>query len=186
MAGSSLRWLLVPLGMLVGYFIVTAEPAVHVLNKQVEEISSGAIPQKTMMRALAIGMAAALALTMARILLRIPLMYILVPCYIAALTMTFFVPRIFVGIAFDSGGVCSGPLTSTFLLPLAMGVCAGSGGDPMRDAFGVVALVALAPLIMIQGVGLIYSIKLKQIAAGAGVMSAEEAGRIIVYPEVDF
>ncbi|MDR3355688.1 MAG: DUF1538 domain-containing protein [Spirochaetaceae bacterium] len=186
MAASSLRWILIPLGMLVGYFIVMAEPAVHVLNKQVEDISSGAIPQKTMARSLAIGMASALALTMTRILLGIPLMFILIPGYLIALTLTFFVPRIFVGIAFDSGGVCSGPLTTTFLLPLAMGVCEGSGGDIMTEAFGVVALVALAPLIVIQAMGLMYNIRLKKIAAGAGVVSAEEAGRIIVYPEVGY
>jgi hypothetical protein len=186
LAASPLRWILIPLGMLVGYFIVMAEPAVHVLNKQVEDISSGAIPQKTMARSLAIGMAGALALTMARILLGIPLMWILIPGYTIALTMTFFVPRIFVGIAFDSGGVCSGPLTSTFLLPFAMGVCKGSGGDIMTDAFGVVALVALAPLIVIQAMGLIYNIRAKKIAAGVGVVSAEDAGRIIIYPEGDY
>jgi hypothetical protein len=186
MAASPLRWLLIPLGMVVGYFIVMAEPAVHVLNKQVEDISSGAIPQKTMARSLAIGMSAALAVTMARILLGIPFMWILIPGYTIALTMTFFVPRIFVGIAFDSGGVCSGPLTSTFLLPLAMGVCTGSGGDIMKEAFGVVALVALAPLIVIQSVGLIYNIRLKKLASGVGVMGVEEAGRIIIYPEVDY
>ncbi|MDR2342948.1 MAG: DUF1538 domain-containing protein [Spirochaetaceae bacterium] len=186
MADSSLRWVLIPLGMLVGYFIVMAEPAVHVLNKQVEDISSGAIPQKTMARSLAIGMASALAITMSRILLGIPLMWILIPGYLIALTMTFFVPRIFVGIAFDSGGVCSGPLTSTFLLPLAMGVCQGSGGDMMTEAFGVVALVALAPLIVIQSMGLVYNIRLKKLAAGLGVMSPEEVGRIIVYPEVNY
>jgi hypothetical protein len=186
MAASPLRWLLIPLGMVVGYFIVMAEPAVHVLNKQVEDISSGAIPQKTMARSLAIGMASALALTMTRILLGIPFMWILIPGYTIALVMTFFVPRIFVGIAFDSGGVCSGPLTSTFLLPLAMGVCEGSGGDIMTEAFGVVALVALAPLIVIQSVGLIYNIRLKKLAAGVGVMGVEEAGRIIIYPEVDY
>lgn len=186
MASSTLRWVLIPLGMVVGYFIVMAEPAVHVLNKQVEDISSGAIPQKTMSRSLAIGMASALAVTMARILLGIPLMWILIPGYAIALTLTFFVPRIFVGIAFDSGGVCSGPLTSTFLLPLAMGACEGSGGDIMTDAFGVVALVALSPLIVIQTMGLVYNIRLKKIAAGVGVVSAEEAGRIIVYPEADY
>ena len=186
MAASPMRWILIPLGMVVGYFIVMAEPAVHVLVKQVEDISSGAIPQKTMSRSLAIGMASALAVTMARILLHIPLMWILIPGYLLALTMTFFVPRIFVGIAFDSGGVCSGPLTSTFLLPLAMGACVGSGGDIMAEAFGVVALVALSPLIVIQGLGLVYNIRLKKLAAGVGVMSAEEAGRIVVYPEVDY
>jgi hypothetical protein len=186
MAASPLRWFLVPLGMLVGYFIVMAEPAVHVLNKQVEDISSGAIPQKTMARSLAIGMAVALAITMVRILMDIPLIWILIPGYLIAFLLTFMVPRIFVGIAFDSGGVCSGPLTSTFLLPLAMGVCQGSGGDIMTDAFGVVALVALSPLIVIQTMGLVYSIRLKMTKASAGMISAEEAGRIIIYPEADY
>jgi hypothetical protein len=185
-AESSLKWVLVPFGMLVGYFIVMAEPAVHVLNKQVEDISSGAIPQKTMARSFAIGMASALALTMVRILLNIPLMWILVPGYIIALTLTFFVPRIFVGIAFDSGGVCSGPLTTTFLLPFAMGACEGAGGDIMTQAFGVVALVALAPLIVIQIMGLVYNIRLKRSAAGAGIHGAADTGEIIIYPEADY
>ncbi|MDR1363922.1 MAG: DUF1538 domain-containing protein [Spirochaetaceae bacterium] len=185
-AASPLRWILIPFGMLVGYFLVMAEPAVHVLNKQVEDISSGAIPQKTMARSLAIGMAAALALTMTRILLNIPIMWILIPGYAIALIMTFFVPRIFVGIAFDSGGVCSGPLTSTFLLPFAMGVCEGSGGDVMTQAFGVVAFVALAPLIVIQVMGLVYNIRLKKSAAEAGLLGEESAGKIIIYPEADY
>jgi hypothetical protein len=186
MAASPMRWLLIPLGMLVGYFIVMAEPAVHVLNKQVEDISSGAIPQKTMARSLAIGMAAALAITMTRILVGIPLIWILAPGYVIAFILTFMVPRIFVGIAFDSGGVCSGPLTSTFLLPLAMGVCQGSGGDIMTDAFGVVSLVALSPLIVIQTMGLAYNIRLKKAKMLTGAISAEEAGRIIIYPEADY
>lgn len=185
-AASPLRWLLVPLGMLIGYFIVKAEPAVHVLNKQVEDISSGAIPEKTMASGLAIGMASALALTMLRILLGIPLMWLLIPGYALALALTFFVPRIFVGIAFDSGGVCSGPLTSTFLLPLAMGVCEGSGGNMMTDAFGVVALVALAPLLVIQTMGLLYNLRLARTAVGAGVMTPEEAGRVVFYESEDW
>jgi hypothetical protein len=167
LAASPLKWILVPLSMLIGYYIVSAEPAVHVLNKQVEDISGGAISAKVMLRGLAIGMAAALGITMLRILLHIPIMYILIPGYTFALVLTFFVPRIFTGIAFDSGGVCSGPLTSTFLLPLAMGVCAGSGGDLMREAFGIVAMVAMTPLIVIQGMGLVYGAKLKTVAVEA-------------------
>ncbi|MDR1866798.1 MAG: DUF1538 domain-containing protein [Treponema sp.] len=161
LAASPFKWILVPFSMIVGYFIVAAEPAVHVLNKQVEDISSGAISQKIMNRGLSIGMAAALAITMTRILLGIPIMWILIPGYTFSLILTFFVPKIFTGIAFDSGGVCSGPMTSTFLLPLAMGVCSGSGRDLMTNAFGIVAMVALAPLIVIQGMGLIYGTKLK-------------------------
>ncbi|MDR2313301.1 MAG: DUF1538 domain-containing protein [Spirochaetaceae bacterium] len=155
------RWILIPLGMLFGYFIVEAEPAVHVLIKEVEEISSGAIPQKVLKRGFSIGMAAALGLSMLRLLLDIHLLWFLVPGYIIALGLTFFVPAIFTGIAFDSGGVCSGPLTSTFLLPLAMGTCEGLGGDLLIDAFGIVSMVAMAPLIVIQVIGLIYRRKLK-------------------------
>jgi len=191
LAASQYKWVLVPLGTLVGYFIVAAEPAVHVLNKQVEEISEGAITQKMMMRGLAIGMAIALTITMLRILLRIPIMYILIPGYVFALGLTFFVPKIFTGIAFDSGGVCSGPMTSTFLLPLAMGTCEGSGGDLMIDAFGIVAMVAMTPLIIIQLMGLIYSLKQKEASAVEieqmtkymGAITPEEAGHITVFEE---
>jgi hypothetical protein len=191
LASSQYKWILVPLGTVVGYFIVAAEPAVHVLNKQVEVISEGAITQKMMMRGLAVGMAAALTITMLRILLRIPIMYILIPGYVFALGLTFFVPKIFTGIAFDSGGVCSGPMTSAFLLPLAMGICEGSGGDLMIDAFGIVAMVAMTPLIIIQLMGLIYSLKQKQASAVEveqktrfmGAITPEEAGHITVFEE---
>jgi hypothetical protein len=185
------KWLLIPLGIIIGYFIVAAEPAVHVLNKQVEEISSGTITQKLMSRGLSIGMSIALGITMMRILTGIPLMWILIPGYAFALILTFFVPRIFTGIAFDSGGVCSGPMTSTFLLPLAMGTCQGSGRDLMIHAFGIVATVALTPLIIIQFMGLIYRVKQKkseaiqieQRAGTIGGLSAEEAGDITVFEE---
>ena len=174
LASSPFGWILVPLGALVGYFIVAAEPAVHVLNKQVEEISSGAITQKMMNRGLAIGMSAALSLTMVRILLHIPIMYFLIPGYILALALTFFVPPIFTGIAFDSGGVCSGPMTSTFLLPFAMGTCEGSGGDLMIDAFGIVAMVAMTPLVVIQLMGLVYQYRTRQ----AELMTKEQTAAI--------
>ena len=172
LAASSFRWILIPLGTLVGYFIVAAEPAVHVLNKQVEEISSGAITQKMMNRGLAIGMAAALAITMTRILLGIPIMWILIPGYAFALALTFFVPRIFTGIAFDSGGVCSGPMSTTFLLPFAMGTCEGLGKNLMLDAFGIVAMVAMTPLIVIQIMGLLYQFRTKEAAALAEQQAA--------------
>jgi hypothetical protein len=180
-AASPFKWVLVPFGIVVGYFIVAAEPAVHVLNKQVEDISAGAIPARTMQAGLAIGMASALAVTMVRILLQIPLMYILIPGYALAIVLTFFVPRMFTGIAFDSGGVCSGPLTSTFLLPLAMGVTQGSGGDLMKDAFGIVAMVAMAPLIVIQIIGLLYSIKLKSTQKAGAAAAEADMGEIIEY-----
>jgi hypothetical protein len=191
MAQSPFKWILVPLGMLIGYFIVAAEPAVHVLIKQVEDISAGTIPQSAMKRGLAIGMAAALGLTMVRILAGIPILWILVPGYVLALILTFFVPKIFTGIAFDSGGVCSGPMTSTFLLPLAMGVCDGAGGNMMRDAFGIVAMVAMAPLIVIQLMGLIYANRIKASAKQAeqgidtavSAAMAEDAGAVIEFEE---
>ncbi|AEF86112.1 membrane protein [Treponema primitia ZAS-2] len=183
LGASPYKWILVPLGILIGYFIVAAEPAVHVLNKQVEEISRGTIPQKAMKRGLSIGMAAALAITMVRILLGIPIMWILIPGYAFALILTFFVPRIFTGIAFDSGGVCSGPMTSTFLLPLAMGVCQGVGGNLMTDAFGIVAMVAMTPLIVIQIMGLLYGHKIKTATklAEEQVMDTTGAGEIVEY-----
>jgi hypothetical protein len=187
LAASPLKWVLVPFGMVIGYFIVAAEPAVHVLTKQVEEISSGAIPQKLMNRGLSIGMAAALAITMTRILTGISIMWILIPGYTFALILTFFVPPIFTGIAFDSGGVCSGPMTSTFLLPLAMGTCSGVGGDLMTDAFGIVAMVAMAPLIVIQFMGLMYGRRMKtsakQTEKALKTISEENAGEIIVFEE---
>ncbi|MDR1452963.1 MAG: DUF1538 domain-containing protein [Candidatus Margulisbacteria bacterium] len=191
LAGSELKWMLVPIGVLIGYFIVAAEPAVHVLNKQVEDVTQGAITRKMMYTGLAVGMALALGITMLRIIAGIPILFILVPGYALALSLTFFVPRIFTGIAFDSGGVCSGPMTSTFLLPLALGACAGVGGDIMRDAFGIVAMVAMTPLLVIQIMGLIYQQKQKQAAAlrekHAEVLSTltpEEISHITLYEEV--
>ena len=149
-------WLLIPIGLLIGYSIVRAEPAVQVLNEQVEDITGGMISHTSMNRALQAGVACAASLSMLRVLTGLPLYWILIPGYAAALLMSFFVPPVFVGIAFDSGGVASGPMTSTFLLPLAMGTCSAVGGTIVTDAFGVVALVALAPLIAIQIMGLVY------------------------------
>ncbi|NLT96006.1 MAG: DUF1538 domain-containing protein, partial [Clostridia bacterium] len=160
-ASSSYKWLLLPLGMLIGYFIVAAEPAVHVLNKQVEDISSGAIPQSAMQLSLSIGVAISVGLAMIRILTGISIFWFLVPGYIIAIGLTFFVPKIFTGIAFDSGGVASGPMTATFLLPFAMGACESLGGNVLTDAFGAVAMVAMTPLITIQMLGLVYKRKMK-------------------------
>ena len=154
------KWLLIPIGMLVGYFIVKAEPAIQILNKQVESVTSGAVSAKAMNRCLQIGVAVSLGLSMARIVLGIPIQAIVIPGYLIALVMSRFVPKIFVGIAFDSGGVASGPMTSTFLLPLCIGACESLGGNVMTDAFGAVALVALTPLIAIQIMGITYKIKL--------------------------
>jgi hypothetical protein len=188
-AATPFKWVLVPLGMVIGYFIVSAEPAVHVLNKQVEDISSGAITQKVMNQGLAIGMSIALGITMVRIITGIHLMWFLIPGYTFALILTFFVPKIFTGIAFDSGGVCSGPMTSTFLLPLAMGATEGVGGNLMTDAFGIVAMVAMTPLIIIQILGLVYVRKMKAKPAGPvemPVFSPEELRAVTLFDEVSF
>jgi len=161
------NFLLVPIGMLIGYFIVKAEPAIQVLNHQVEAVTDGAISVRAMNRSMSIGVATSVGLSMLRVLLGFPIQWIVIPGYIFALLLSLFVPKIFVGIAFDSGGVASGPMTSTFLLPLSIGACGAIGGNVMTDAFGVVALVALSPLIAIQIMGLVYRLKLGRVQATA-------------------
>ena len=158
-AGLSYSWIIVPIGMLIGYFIVKAEPAVYVLTEQVEELTSGAISAKAMGMSLSIGVALSLGLAMVRVLTGISILWFLLPGYAVALGLTFFVPKIFTAIAFDSGGVASGPMTATFLLPFSMGACEALGGNVVTDAFGVVAMVAMTPLITIQILGLIYQIQ---------------------------
>ena len=163
LAATSEKWLLVPIGMLIGYFIVKAEPAIQILNRQVQNITSGTISAKSMNTCLSIGVCISVGLAMMRVLTGMPLRLIIIPGYIAALIMSRFVPPIFVGIAFDSGGVASGPMTATFLLPLCIGACETLGGNVMTDAFGVVSLVALTPLIAIQIMGLMFKFKLSRI-----------------------
>lgn len=159
LAGLPYSWIIVPIGMIIGYFIVLAEPAVFVLTKQVEEMTSGAISAKAMGLSLSIGVAVSVGLAMIRVLTGISILWFLIPGYAIALILTFFVSKIFTAIAFDSGGVASGPMTATFLLPLAMGACEASGGNIITDAFGIVAMVAMTPLITIQTMGLIAKIK---------------------------
>ena len=153
-AASREKWLLIPIGMLIGYYIVKAEPAVAVLTKQVEEVSNGAISHRAMGYALSIGVCASVGLAMVRVLTGIHIFWLLIPGYVLSLGLTFLVPPIFTGIAFDSGGVASGPMTATFLLPFAQGACQAVGGNMMTDAFGIVAMVAMTPLITIQVMGL--------------------------------
>ena len=163
LASLPYNWVLIPIGMLIGYYIVKAEPAIQVLNHQVENVTDGAISVKAMNRCMSIGVAISIGLAMLRILVGIPIYWIIIPGYLIALIMSVLVPKIFVGIAFDSGGVASGPMTSTFLLPLSIGTCNALGGDLMTDAFGVVALVALTPLIAIQIMGLVYKFKTEKL-----------------------
>jgi hypothetical protein len=159
LAGLSYRWIIIPVGMVIGYFIVKAEPAVYVLMHQVEELTSGAISGKAMQRCLSLGVALSVGISMIRVLTGVPIMYFLVPGYGIALLLTLCVPKIFTAIAFDSGGVASGPMTATFLLPLAQGACLAVGGNVVTDAFGVVAMVAMTPLITIQILGVVYRVK---------------------------
>ena len=159
MAGLPYRWIVVPVGMAIGYFIVKAEPAVYVLNKQVEEITDGAVSSAAMGAALSLGVAASIGLAMARVLTGISILWFLIPGYAIAIALSFFVPKIFTAIAFDSGGVASGPMTAAFLLPFAQGACAAVGGNIVTDAFGVVAMVAMTPLIAIQVLGLVYQLR---------------------------
>ena len=160
-AGLSCNWIIIPIGMLIGYFIVMAEPAVYVLMRQVEELTDGAIPGSAMKHSLSIGVAVSVGLAMIRVLTGISIFYLLVPGYAVAIVLSFFVPKLFTAIAFDSGGVASGPMATTFLLPFAMGACSAVGGNIVTDAFGVVAMVAMTPLITIQGLGLIYRLRTK-------------------------
>lgn len=159
LASLVFNWILVPIGMLIGYYIVKAEPAIQVLNHQVESVTDGAISVKAMNRCMSAGVALSVGLAMMRVLTGVPIQWIIIPGYLIALVLSRFVPKIFVGIAFDSGGVASGPMTSTFLLPLSIGTCQALGGNLMTDAFGVVALVALTPLIAIQIMGIVYQVK---------------------------
>lgn len=174
LVSSSSPWLLVPVGMLIGYYIVKAEPAVQILNRQVEELTNGAVSRKAMNLCLSVGVSVSVGLAMLRVVTGIHIYWIIIPGYLAALVMTKFVPRVFVGIAFDSGGVASGPMTSTFLLPLSIGACAGLGGNVVTDAFGVVALVALAPLIAVQAMGLVYTRRLERMPETAVTALAPE------------
>ncbi|MBR5881722.1 MAG: DUF1538 domain-containing protein [Clostridia bacterium] len=151
--------LIIPLGALVGYFIVQAEPAVHVLTKQVNSVTAGAIERKVVLRCLSIGVACSIALAMLRVLTGVSIMWFLIPGYSIALLLTIIVPSPFPSIAFDAGGVASGPMTAAFLLPFAMGACKAVGGNAATDAFGVVAFVAMTPLIAVQIPGLIWHIR---------------------------
>ena len=154
LAGAS-KPLLVLMGFVLGLVVVLAEPAIHVLKAQVEEITNGTVRKRAMMLALSIGVGVSIGLSMLRIILGFSILYYLIPGYFISLGLSFFVPRIYTAIAFDSGGVASGPLTSSFILPLAIGACVSLSGTSavLETAFGIVAMVAMTPLITIQVMG---------------------------------
>ncbi len=179
LAAGHFKYLLVPLGALIGFFIVKAEPAVYVLTHQVEDITEGGISAKAMGMSLSLGVAASVALAMIRVLTGIPVLYFMIPGYAIALILSFKVPKIFTAIAFDSGGVASGPMTATFLLPLAQGACMAVGGNLVADAFGVVAMVAMTPLITIQIMGAIQVMKQSKAPRADVVIAAYDDDAII-------
>ena len=158
------KYLLIPLSMLLGWFIISAEPAVGVLEKQIEQVSAGAIPGKAIKLSLSVAIALAMGLAMLRVITGISILWFLVPGYAVALALSFFVPDIYTAIAFDSGGVASGPMTATFMLQFMMGASTALGGNVLTDAFGVVAMVAMMPLLSIQVVGVLYEGKVKRAA----------------------
>lgn len=156
-------WIVIPTGMVIGFCMTYAEPAVGVLNKQVEEATSGTIPAKVIPMAMALGVSVAAGIAMTRALTGIPILPFLLVGYISAVVLSFHCPNVFSTIAFDAGGVASGVMAATFLLPLSIGICSARNATPsmiMVDAFGTIALVAMMPTISIQLVGLIYKIKL--------------------------
>jgi hypothetical protein len=161
------NWILIPIGCVLGAVVVCAEPAVWVLTEQVEEVSGGNIRKPLLLAALAIGVSVSIGLSMCRVVFGFSVWYLLIPFYAAAIALTFVTPRLFTAIAFDSGGVASGPMASTFILSLTLGASVASGGDPSRDGFGVIAMVAATPLVAIQILGWLYSLKEKHIAREA-------------------
>ncbi len=165
------KWIVIPIGFIIGFFVVAAEPAVHVLKKRVSEITAGAIPERALSLSLMIGVGISVGLAMMRIILQIPIMYFLIPAYAISLMLAFIVPDIFTGIAFDSGGVASGAMTAGFVLPLALGLCRATGGNLATEGFGVVAFVAMTPLITIQILGLVF--KLKRVRAERNAVNDE-------------
>lgn len=149
------KYLLIPVSSLLGWFVISAEPAVAVLEQQIEEVSAGAISGKAIKYSLSVAIALAMAISMLRVVTGISLMWFLVPGYAIALALSFFVPEIYTAIAFDSGGVASGPMTATFMLQFVIGACSALGGNVLREAFGLVAMVAMMPLLSIQTIGFI-------------------------------
>lgn len=163
LADSGYAWTLIPIGMLFGFTIVSAEPSVITLNHQVEAVTAGAINRKLMMVALSIGVSVAIGLAMVRVLTGISILWFLLPGYALALGLSFFTPKMFTSIAFDSGGAASGALTTAFLTPFAFGAADMFGANILLDAFGLVAFVVMAPLVTIQLLGLVYKFKLKKV-----------------------
>ena len=147
--------LLVAMGFVLGAVVVLAEPSVHVLTNQVEEVTNGLITRRSLLVALSCGVGLSIGLSMLRIVYDFSLLFYLIPGYLLALGLTLLVPKIYTGIAFDAGGVASGPLASSFILPLTIGACVCINGEDsvLYDAFGVIAMISMTPVICIQTLG---------------------------------
>ena len=182
---SNFAWTSIPFAGLMGWFIINAEPAVHVLNKQINEISAGAISERTMGLTLSIAIASAMGLALVRVLTGISILWFVLPGYIIAIVLAMLVSPTFTAMAFDAGGVASGPLTATFALPFAMGVCTATGGNVMTDAFGLVALVAMMPLITVQVMGAIAMVKGRKSAKTINITDVYDNNDIIELWEVE-
>ena len=160
-ASSYYKYLLIPVGMILGYIIIRLEPAVKILIKRVSDLTEGSISEELISLCLSIGVCIAVGLSLVRIYFNIPIIYIIVPGYFVAAMLMYFTPNIFTAIAFDAGGAASGAMTTSFLLPLCIGTCVSLGNNIMTDAFGIGALVALTPIITVEILGIVYNRKLK-------------------------
>lgn len=156
----SFSWVLIPIGFVLGFVATFAEPAVRILNEQVEKVSGGYISEKVMLYTLSIGVGVSIALSMLRILVGFPLWYYIIPGYTLVIVLMFLTSKTFTAIAFDAGGVATGPMTVTFILAIAVGVASVTEGrDPLMDGFGMIALVALAPILSVLTLGVLYERK---------------------------
>ncbi|MBE0431485.1 MAG: DUF1538 domain-containing protein [Dehalococcoidia bacterium] len=157
------QWLLIPFGLMIGFLATWGEPAVRILGSQIEEASGGSVRKKVVVYAISAGVALSVALGMARIVYGIPLLWIIIPGYLLAIVMLQFSDKRVIAIAFDAGGVATGPMVVTFVLAIAVGIASAiEGRDPILDGFGLVSLVALAPILTIMVVGLILRVKLRK------------------------
>ncbi len=171
-------WLLLAVGFILGAAITVSEPAVSVLGTQIEELTNGHIKRMTISLTLAIGIGVASMLSILKILTQVNILYFLVPLYALSLLMMIFTPRLFVGLAFDSGGVTGGALTSAFLTPLTLGIAqsvehmTGSETSILTNGFGIIAFISVTPLVAVQALGIIYSLRAKKLAAAEAEMYA--------------
>ncbi|MDN7227751.1 DUF1538 domain-containing protein [Planococcus liqunii] len=153
-------WIIIPIGFVLGFVATFAEPAVSIMIDEVDRVTGGYISAKLMLYTVSTGVGISVALSMVRILFGIPLWYFIIPGYLLAFVLVFFSQPIFTAIAFDSGGVSTGPMTVTFISAMAVGVASVTEGrDPLVDGFGLIALVALTPILAVLILGLIFTRK---------------------------